>query len=156
MAPHTGFTPTFQDRVVASRKPNKVSWPRLSAAIELYQFRVLLQRRKFESRKHYLEIDANHSDGDTLKMYFGQVGSGINELSEVQRPDGGTLQYLYDASGNLVEVDKPEKFPPGPFPIAARRSRRVTHPRPYAYVSGSELNARSLWAAMYDGHVEST
>ena len=82
------------------------------------------------NRENITEIDANHSDGDTLKMYFGQVGSGINELSEVQRPDGGTLEYLYDTSGNLVEVDKPETIPPGPFPIAPRRSRRVTHPRP--------------------------
>jgi YD repeat-containing protein len=54
------------------------------------------------------EIDVNHSDGDTLKMIFGIIpGTTINELKRITRPDSATLQYLYDTSGNLVEVDKP-------------------------------------------------
>jgi YD repeat-containing protein len=56
------------------------------------------------------EIDANHSDGDTLKMIFGVIpGTSINELKEIQRPDGADLNYWYDnnGNGNLVEVDKP-------------------------------------------------
>ncbi|HVN69250.1 MAG TPA: DUF6531 domain-containing protein, partial [Candidatus Binatia bacterium] len=53
-------------------------------------------------------IDVNHSDGDTLTMRFGTIpGTSINELASITRPDNATLQYLYDTSGNLIEVDKP-------------------------------------------------
>ena len=89
------------------------------------------------NRENITEIDANHSDGDTLKMYFGQVGSGINELSEVQRPDGGTLQYLYDASGNLVEVDKPGNNSAWTIPNRPQTLPKGDAPETYAYVSGS-------------------
>ena len=49
-----------------------------------------------------------HSDGDVLKLKFGLIaGTTIKELARIERPDGATLAYLYDTSGNLVEVDKP-------------------------------------------------
>jgi len=54
------------------------------------------------------EIDAVHTDGHNLVMQFGLIpGTSINELATITRPDGAELQYSYDTSGNLLEVDKP-------------------------------------------------
>jgi YD repeat-containing protein len=89
------------------------------------------------NRENITEIDAKHSDGDTLNMYFGPVGSGINELGEVKRPDGGTLEYLYDATGNLVEVDKPGNNSAWTIPNPPPTLPSGDAPETYAYVSGS-------------------
>jgi YD repeat-containing protein len=62
------------------------------------------------------EIDADHSDGHTLIMKFGLIQNTYNELATVKRPDGVVLQYLYDPSGNLVEVDKPSNNSASSFP----------------------------------------
>jgi RHS repeat-associated protein len=91
--------------------------------------------------EHIAEIDVNHSDGDTLTMKFGIIpGTTINELATITLPDGvATLKYLYDNSGNLVEVDKPgnnsafslPNNPSGPQPPQGNL------PETYAYASGS-------------------
>lgn len=91
------------------------------------------------------EIDAQHSgDNDTLYMYFGIIpGTSINELSEItelapnQQSGVPTVQYLYDTSGNLIEVDKPGNNsaqtitnPPATLPHG-------DVPQTYAYASGT-------------------
>lgn len=53
------------------------------------------------------KVVAMHSDGDYLVLRFGLLPSGQNELSTITLPDGNVISYLYDANGNLVEVDKP-------------------------------------------------
>ena len=77
------------------------------------------------------QIKLVHSDGQTMTMTFAWVGgtpaspSPPNELATLTYPDpraGGnspTVQYDYDSSGNLVEVDKPgnnEAFDPNNAP----------------------------------------
>lgn len=84
------------------------------------------------------EIDANHSDGDSLVMKFGPVpGTSINELSTITRPDGAVLQYLYDTSGNLVEVDKPGNNASVSIPHSPSTLPQGDAPESYAYASGS-------------------
>ena len=61
-----------------------------------------------KTSEHITEIDADHSDGDSLVMKFGIVAGTWNELATITLPDANAmLQYSYDSSGNLVEVDKP-------------------------------------------------
>ncbi len=52
------------------------------------------------------EIVVTHSDGQALTLSFGLV-NGHDELTALQRPDGVSITYGYDASGNLIEVDSP-------------------------------------------------
>jgi YD repeat-containing protein len=61
-----------------------------------------------EDSEDITEIDANHSDGQSLVMTFGLVpGTTVNELATITRPDGSLVRYSYDTSGNLLEVDRP-------------------------------------------------
>ena len=92
------------------------------------------------------EIDANHSDGHSLIMKFGVIPStSINELMTLKRPDGATLQYSYDTSGNLLQVDKPGNNsafslptnPSGPNPLTGYV------PETYAYSSGTSSLAQA-------------
>jgi YD repeat-containing protein len=84
------------------------------------------------------EIDANHSDGRSLTMSFGLIpGTAINELSTIRRPDGAVLQYLYDATGNLVEVDKPGNNSAGSIANAPSTLPQGDLPETYAYATGS-------------------
>lgn len=55
------------------------------------------------------EILVSHSDGQTLKMLFGQInGSGSpTELASITRPDGQEVTYSYDSTGDLTEVSRP-------------------------------------------------
>jgi YD repeat-containing protein len=41
-----------------------------------------------------------------LPLNYEQFGNN-NELANIVRPDGAVIQYQYDTSGNLTEVDKP-------------------------------------------------
>ena len=93
-----------------------------------------------KTSEHITEIDANHSDGDSLVMKFGVIAGTWNELATITLPDNNaTLQYSYDSSGNLVEVDKPgtrsafslPNNPNGPNPLPG------DVPETYAYVSGT-------------------
>jgi len=52
------------------------------------------------------QIVASHSDGQALTLTFAQF-SGYTELSSITRPDGQTIVYNYDSSGDLTEVDRP-------------------------------------------------
>jgi len=52
------------------------------------------------------QIVVTHSDGQALTLSFGLV-NGHDELTALQRPDGVSITYGYDASGNLIEVDSP-------------------------------------------------
>ena len=93
-----------------------------------------------KTSEHITEIDANHSDGDSLVMKFGVIAGTWNELATITLPDNNaTLQYSYDSSGNLVEVDKPgtrsafslPNNPNGPNPP------RGDVPETYAYVKNT-------------------
>ena len=55
------------------------------------------------------QIVAQHSNGQSLTLNFGPVGSNPwTELTSIVRPDGKTIQYSYNGTGaNLTEVDKP-------------------------------------------------
>lgn len=65
-----------------------------------------------ETSQYVTEIDANHSDGHTLRMVFAQAGSGgPNELETIVRPDSQPINYYYDNLGDLKEVDKPGNDP---------------------------------------------
>jgi Domain of unknown function (DUF6531) len=87
------------------------------------------------------EIDAVHSDGQKLVMLFGVIsGTAINELKEIDRPDGAALKYWYDASGNVLEVDKPGNnsattVPANPNPNITIPTGDV--PETYAYATGT-------------------
>ena len=52
------------------------------------------------------QIVVTHSDGQALTLTFGLV-NGHDELTALQRPDGVSITYGYDATGNLIEVDSP-------------------------------------------------
>uniref|UniRef100_E6PE12 DUF6531 domain-containing protein n=1 Tax=mine drainage metagenome TaxID=410659 RepID=E6PE12_9ZZZZ len=52
------------------------------------------------------QIVVTHSDGQALTLSFGLV-NGHDELTALQRPDGVSITYGYDATGNLIEVDSP-------------------------------------------------
>ena len=52
------------------------------------------------------QIVVTHSDGQALTLTFGLV-NGHDELTALQRPDGISITYGYDATGNLIEVDSP-------------------------------------------------
>lgn len=83
------------------------------------------------------EIDAVHSDGQELVMKFGDVpGTSINELATITRPDGAELQYSYDTSGNLLEVDKPGNNSATSVPNG-HGVPQGDAPETYAYYSGS-------------------
>jgi YD repeat-containing protein len=87
------------------------------------------------------EINAVHSDGHSLEMNFGVIpGTTINELSTIDRPDGAVLQYSYDTSGNLLEVDKPGNNSAGSVPANPNSNIHVPEgdaPETYAYASGT-------------------
>jgi YD repeat-containing protein len=60
-----------------------------------------------QTAENITEIDVNHSNGQSLKMTFGQAdGSGPNELTQIALPDGGKVNYAYDLQGDLQEVDR--------------------------------------------------
>lgn len=87
--------------------------------------------------EHVTEIDANHSDGHTLKMIFGLIpGTTINELQSIVRPDSATLQYSYDSNGNLLEVDKPGNNSATSVPNG-HNVPAGDAPETYAYSSGT-------------------
>ena len=85
------------------------------------------------------EIDANHSDGQELRMVFGIIpGTSINELSTITRPDQGVLQYSYDTSGNLLRVDKPGNNTATPTaPSGSPSVPAGDLPETYAYATGT-------------------
>ena len=86
------------------------------------------------------EIEATHSDGQSLVMTFGIIpGTSINELAQVQRPDGAVLNYWYDTSGNLLEVDKPGNNSATGLPSNpdGNSLQAGDAPETYAYASGT-------------------
>ncbi|MGA8099570.1 MAG: DUF6531 domain-containing protein, partial [Candidatus Cybelea sp.] len=86
------------------------------------------------------EIDVTHSHGDVLKLKFGLIaGTKIKELARIERPDGATLAYRYDTSGNLVEVDKPGNDSAGTVTPPPDRPDwpKGDVPETYAYAAGS-------------------
>lgn len=89
--------------------------------------------------EHITEIDADHSDGDSLVMKFGTVGNGINELKTLTKPDGSELQYRYDQYGELVEVDKPGNNQAWDLPNNPHGSDWIQGdlPETYGYASGT-------------------
>jgi YD repeat-containing protein len=84
------------------------------------------------------EIDANHSDGHSLVMKFGPIpGTNINELATITMPDGhAELQYSYDTSGNLLEVDKPGNNSATSVP-SGHGVPQGDAPETYAYATGT-------------------
>jgi YD repeat-containing protein len=92
------------------------------------------------------QIVANHSDGQSLTMDFGPIpGTSINELGTITRPDGAVLQYSYDTSGNLLEVDKPGNNSAFPAPQNPNGDSLPSGdvPETYAYASGTSLLAEA-------------
>ncbi|MHB8703227.1 MAG: DUF6531 domain-containing protein [Candidatus Tyrphobacter sp.] len=54
------------------------------------------------------QIVAAHSDGQSVTLTFGLLnGTGPDELQSISRPDGSTISYEYDSTGDLTEVDRP-------------------------------------------------
>jgi len=94
-----------------------------------------------KTSEHITQIVVTHSDGDALTMQFGIIaGTTINELSTITLPDtAATLNYLYDASGNLLEVDKPGNNAAFPRPSRPDSSKPPIgdEPETYAYSAGS-------------------
>ena len=89
--------------------------------------------------EHITEVDADHSDGDKLVMRFGLIGKSINELGTITRPDQSVLQYWYDTSGDLVEVDKPGNNAAWNLPDNPHKQwQQGDLPETYAYVSGTD------------------
>ena len=83
------------------------------------------------------EIDAVHTDGHKLVMQFGLIpGTSINELATITRPDGAELQYSYDTSGNLLEVDKPANNSATSVP-SGHGVPQGDAPETYAYSAGT-------------------
>ncbi|MEO7202930.1 MAG: DUF6531 domain-containing protein, partial [Candidatus Tumulicola sp.] len=67
-----------------------------------------------ETAQYITGLQVTHSDGQSLAMTFGSVGSGgPTELSTITYPDPAhpssnvTLRYSYDSQGDLQEVDRP-------------------------------------------------
>jgi YD repeat-containing protein len=92
------------------------------------------------------QIVANHSDGHSLTMDFGPIpGTSINELGTITRPDGAVLQYSYDTSGNLLEVDKPGNNSAFPAPQNPNGDSLPSGdvPETYTYTSGTSLLAEA-------------
>jgi RHS repeat-associated protein len=86
------------------------------------------------------KIVVNHNDGDLLVMRFGLIAGSINELATITRPDNAVIQYSYDTSGNLLEVDRPGNNSATTVP--ANPNNQITVPtgdipETYAYVSGT-------------------
>jgi YD repeat-containing protein len=91
-----------------------------------------------KSSEDVTEIDVTHSDGDVLTLLFGVVGpNNINELTSIIRPDGSTLAYLYDGSGNLLEVDKPGNNNNVNPPQGRKNWPQGDIPETYSYVTGT-------------------
>jgi RHS repeat-associated protein len=84
------------------------------------------------------EIDAVHSDGQELVMRFGIVPTtSINALATITPPDKkAMLQYSYDTSGNLVEVDKPGNNSASTVPTGHGVPQGDV-PETYGYVTGT-------------------
>ena len=83
------------------------------------------------------QILASNADGQSMTLNFGLVnGTGPNELASITRPDGQTIDYSYDANGDLTEVDRPGNGTT--TPIAADKL-----PETYSYAAGRMLNACS-------------
>jgi len=54
------------------------------------------------------QIVVSHSDGQSVTLTFGLLnGTGPDELASISRPDGSTISYEYDSTGDLTEVDRP-------------------------------------------------
>ncbi len=54
------------------------------------------------------QIVVAHSDGQSVTLTFGLLnGTGPDELQSIARPDGSTISYEYDSTGDLTEVDRP-------------------------------------------------
>ncbi len=58
------------------------------------------------SSQNLATITATHSDGQALTLTFAKFGSNT-ELASITRPDGKTITYSYDTSGDLVAVSRP-------------------------------------------------
>jgi YD repeat-containing protein len=94
--------------------------------------------------EHVTEIDADHSDGDKLIMTFGLLPGSINELSSITRPDQSVLDYWYDKSGNLEEVDKPGNNSASNLPGNPHSTwTQGDLPETYAYNSGTSQMAEA-------------
>jgi YD repeat-containing protein len=72
------------------------------------------QAGKPKTAQYITGLQVTHSDGQSLTMTFGSVGSGgPTELSTITYPDPSnpsanvTLRYSYDSQGDLQEVDRP-------------------------------------------------
>lgn len=94
------------------------------------------------------EIDAAHSDGEQLKMIFAPVGAHTEMISLDMPNSMGTLSYLYDANGNLIEADRLGNGTTIPASIIPTRPAGQPFPTgdlpvTYSYYSGSLL----YWAA---------
>lgn len=65
------------------------------------------------SSENLTKIVATHEpDGAQLVLKFGAIAStAITELMSVKRPDGEFIDYQYNASGDLIGIDKPGNNP---------------------------------------------
>lgn len=61
-----------------------------------------------QTSQNITEIDVDHSNRQYIRMGFAQVGGagGPNELASIALPDEGSVNYFYDARGDLQEVDR--------------------------------------------------
>jgi YD repeat-containing protein len=98
------------------------------------------------------QIVAKHSDTQQLALTFAKFGA-FTELWQVTRPDGLLVSYSYDASGNLLEVDRPAapSVQVRTFATSTGASYTTTVlPEAYAYAAGvltSVTNPRALLAS---------
>lgn len=93
-----------------------------------------------QSSEDVTQIVATHSDGDKLTMNFGVIqGTSINELTTIVLPNGvSELQYSYDSSGNVLEVDKPGNNSASATNVPQNHDvPDADAPETYAYVSGT-------------------
>lgn len=78
------------------------------------------------------QINAVHADGQTITLRFGAAnGVGPNELLSITRTDGAVINYYYDNSGNLQEVDRPGN------------NAASVLPETYAYTNGVLVSVNS-------------
>lgn len=92
-------------------------------------------------------ITVTHSDGQTLVLNFAVVsGTSITELQSITRPGGAQIDYQYDTSGDLIEVDRPGNALDFTHQIAI-----TTLPEMYAYTGTHLLQSvaspRYVWSS---------
>lgn len=101
-----------------------------------------------QTSQNITEIDVDHSNRQYIRMGFAQVGGagGPNELASIALPDEGSVNYSYDARGDLQEVDRTDG---NDAASVLRETYGTQHPLQFACGPRATISNQTDGACMY-------